>query len=294
MHPSIPNTRAHTHTHTHTHTHARTHARTHEFDFVGNKQNSLCLFQFCCHLCVVANADHMSAHSPLHSLCQKFLCTTVRPTKLPYQELNRHDGIASFVADFIGYDQLDDPVEMVCVCMCVRAVGCVLFSPFSLTHKHTQTRTHMHTTNHAPLVLVPDCLHARVCTQPHVMPSPTYTLWQQRGNAFDMSIVLCSLLEGAGFDAYCVSGYASRHVHASVCMCVSACVSACVCVCVYVCVCVCACACGRAASEASHHVHSWPCFSVALCVWLQGGDDTAQATQGEDHFRRQQSTNARG
>ncbi|EGD78866.1 hypothetical protein PTSG_11788 [Salpingoeca rosetta] len=90
---------------------------------------------------------------------EKFLCTTVRPTKLQYRELDRHDGIAAFVADYIGYDQLEIPTE-----------------------------------------------------PPAVMPSPTYTLWRQHGNSFDMSIVLCSLLEGAGFDAYCVFGYASREV----------------------------------------------------------------------------------
>lgn len=47
---------------------------------------------------------------------------------------------------------------------------------------------------------------------PEVLPSPTTTLWQKRGNCFDFAVVLCSLLEGAGYDAYCVHGYATREV----------------------------------------------------------------------------------
>eukprot|EP00051_Salpingoeca_urceolata_P005939 m.78991 g.78991 ORF g.78991 m.78991 type:complete len:886 (+) comp14608_c0_seq1:127-2784(+) len=47
---------------------------------------------------------------------------------------------------------------------------------------------------------------------PATLPSPTSTLWNQRGNVFDFSVLLCSLLQGAGYDAYCVSGYATREV----------------------------------------------------------------------------------
>lgn len=32
----------------------------------------------------------------------------------------------------------------------------------------------------------------------------------QHGNSFDMSILLVSLLRGAGYNAYCVSGYATK------------------------------------------------------------------------------------
>ncbi len=35
-------------------------------------------------------------------------------------------------------------------------------------------------------------------------------MWSQTGSSFDFSVLLCSLLEGAGYDAYCVYGYASR------------------------------------------------------------------------------------
>jgi hypothetical protein len=45
---------------------------------------------------------------------------------------------------------------------------------------------------------------------PKMIPSPTFTLGVQRGNCFDMAIVLCSLLHGAGYDAYVVSGYAMK------------------------------------------------------------------------------------
>ncbi|NWR62663.1 DRC7 protein, partial [Bucorvus abyssinicus] len=34
----------------------------------------------------------------------------------------------------------------------------------------------------------------------------------QRGNCFDFSVLLCSLLVGAGYDAYCVQGYATRQM----------------------------------------------------------------------------------
>ncbi|XP_036399662.1 dynein regulatory complex subunit 7 [Megalops cyprinoides] len=40
--------------------------------------------------------------------------------------------------------------------------------------------------------------------------SPTWVLQTQRGNCFDFSTLLCSLLLGAGYNAYCVSGYAVK------------------------------------------------------------------------------------
>ncbi|KAI8925801.1 hypothetical protein BC831DRAFT_459481 [Entophlyctis helioformis] len=51
---------------------------------------------------------------------------------------------------------------------------------------------------------------------PHELPktivSPTYTLKMQSGTCFDLSILLSSLLRGVGYDAYVVSGYASRNI----------------------------------------------------------------------------------
>ncbi|NWV17238.1 DRC7 protein, partial [Origma solitaria] len=46
-------------------------------------------------------------------------------------------------------------------------------------------------------------------TPPSSLYSPTTILKYQRGNCFDFSVVLCSLLIGAGYDAYCVHGYAT-------------------------------------------------------------------------------------
>ncbi|XP_042336573.1 dynein regulatory complex subunit 7 [Sceloporus undulatus] len=47
---------------------------------------------------------------------------------------------------------------------------------------------------------------------PSYLYSPTTILRYQRGNCFDFSVLLCSLLIGAGYDAYCVNGYATREI----------------------------------------------------------------------------------
>ncbi|NXQ50635.1 DRC7 protein, partial [Catharus fuscescens] len=46
-------------------------------------------------------------------------------------------------------------------------------------------------------------------TPPSSLYSPTTILKYQRGNCFDFAVLLCSLLIGAGYDAYCVHGYAT-------------------------------------------------------------------------------------
>ncbi|GCB78189.1 hypothetical protein scyTo_0017713 [Scyliorhinus torazame] len=48
--------------------------------------------------------------------------------------------------------------------------------------------------------------------EPDYLFSPTTVLKRQRGNCFDFSNLLCSLLIGTGFDAYCVSGYAIKEM----------------------------------------------------------------------------------
>ena len=48
--------------------------------------------------------------------------------------------------------------------------------------------------------------------QPEKLVSPTLVLRQQKGNSFDHSVLLCSLLLGVGYDAYCVCGYGTREV----------------------------------------------------------------------------------
>ncbi|XP_021263685.1 dynein regulatory complex subunit 7 [Numida meleagris] len=49
-------------------------------------------------------------------------------------------------------------------------------------------------------------------TLPSCLYSPTTILKYQRGNCFDFSVLLCSMLIGAGYDAYCVSGYATHDI----------------------------------------------------------------------------------
>ncbi|NXH32849.1 DRC7 protein, partial [Myiagra hebetior] len=49
-------------------------------------------------------------------------------------------------------------------------------------------------------------------TLPSSLYSPTTILKYQRGNCFDFTVLLCSLLLGAGYDAYCVHGYATREM----------------------------------------------------------------------------------
>jgi len=47
---------------------------------------------------------------------------------------------------------------------------------------------------------------------PSVIPSPANVLMWQAGDCFDISIAVCSLLTGVGYDAYCVSGFAPRFI----------------------------------------------------------------------------------
>ncbi len=50
---------------------------------------------------------------------QKFLCTTIRPTYLPYKELYEYDSCAEFVADYLLYEPLKTPTELVRVCLVI-------------------------------------------------------------------------------------------------------------------------------------------------------------------------------
>jgi transglutaminase-like putative cysteine protease len=45
-----------------------------------------------------------------------------------------------------------------------------------------------------------------------VIPSPSSTILWQKGDCFDLSILLVSLLIGVGYDAYCVVGTAPREI----------------------------------------------------------------------------------
>lgn len=89
----------------------------------------------------------------------KFVCSTIRPTQLPFKALYDYDAIAAFVSEYLSYEFLPVPSDL-----------------------------------------------------PPSISSPTTTLWTQKGHCFDYSILLCSLLQGVGYDAYVVCGYATREV----------------------------------------------------------------------------------
>lgn len=48
--------------------------------------------------------------------------------------------------------------------------------------------------------------------KPEVVVSPTTLLYWQKGDCFDISTLLVSLLIGVGYNAFCVCGYAKKHV----------------------------------------------------------------------------------
>ena len=90
---------------------------------------------------------------------RKFICTTIRPTKLPYTELYEWKKCSDFIANFLEYEELTIPNKL-----------------------------------------------------PKIIPSPANVLQWQAGDSFDFAIVLCSLLIGCGYDAYCVYGTAPREI----------------------------------------------------------------------------------
>ncbi|CAF0982733.1 unnamed protein product [Adineta steineri] len=63
---------------------------------------------------------------------------------------------------------------------------------------------------------VADHLNYELLEPPHELPktlwSPEKVLYDHRGNCFDYANLLCSFLIGAGYDAFVVSGYATREV----------------------------------------------------------------------------------
>lgn len=89
----------------------------------------------------------------------KFICTTIRPTKLGFLELHNYVECAKKISKFIQYEELDPPDEF------------------------------------------PKCI-----------PSPYNVAEWQKGDCFDMSIFLTSLLIGVGYDAYCVYGIAPKEI----------------------------------------------------------------------------------
>ena len=89
----------------------------------------------------------------------KFVCSTVRPTKVPYPELYNYKKCAKFIAEFIEFEELKPPNEF-----------------------------------------------------PMLLPGPNNVIALQIGDIFDISLVLCSLLIGAGYNAFVVYGKAPRFI----------------------------------------------------------------------------------
>jgi hypothetical protein len=90
---------------------------------------------------------------------RKFVCSTVRPTLLPYNAVYNMNEAAEFIADFLEYMPLDEPTRL-----------------------------------------------------PDILPSPTTTIQLRAGDCLDFANVLTSLLRGAAYDAYVVTGYAPKWV----------------------------------------------------------------------------------
>lgn len=42
----------------------------------------------------------------------KFICTTIRPTKLPFTELYEYDSCAKFIANYLEYEELPTPTQL--------------------------------------------------------------------------------------------------------------------------------------------------------------------------------------
>ena len=89
----------------------------------------------------------------------KFICSTVRPTKVPYPELYDYKKCAKFVSEYFEYEELNPPTEF-----------------------------------------------------PKIIPAPDNVIKWQIGDSFDLSIVLASLLIGAGYNAYVIYGKAPRFI----------------------------------------------------------------------------------
>lgn len=90
---------------------------------------------------------------------EKFICTTMRPTQMPFLELYGWQTAAEFVSNFLEYEELNPPDQF-----------------------------------------------------PEIIPAPSNVLAWQYGDCFDFAVVLCSILIGAGYDAYCVHGRAPKEI----------------------------------------------------------------------------------
>ncbi|KAK7870669.1 hypothetical protein R5R35_009838 [Gryllus longicercus] len=58
---------------------------------------------------------------------QKMVCTTIRPTRLPYPELSNWEGCAHFVADHLVYVPLHKPTRFVSASICLSKINNSLY-----------------------------------------------------------------------------------------------------------------------------------------------------------------------
>ena len=129
------------------------------------------------------------------------MCTTLRPTYLPYKDLYEYDNCAAFVADYLMYEVMKVPNEL------VRRVQCCVSSSITLVCPQMYICNWVWCLDLAP---PPPPPHTH--TQPDTVVSSTLVLENQKGNCFEYANLLASLLIGVGYDAYCVCGYATHDV----------------------------------------------------------------------------------
>jgi len=65
---------------------------------------------------------------------QKFVCTTVRPTQLPYKELFNWDGAAEFVADYLNFVSLDPPHDLVSAVILLMTIEAIVPNIVYINH----------------------------------------------------------------------------------------------------------------------------------------------------------------
>lgn len=56
---------------------------------------------------------YFELHKMFSLFFQKFVCTTIRPTQLPFKELYNWDGAAEFVADYLDFEPLRPSYDLV-------------------------------------------------------------------------------------------------------------------------------------------------------------------------------------
>lgn len=86
-------------------------------------------------------------------LLQKFVCTTLQPTLLPYSDLYNWKECARFVSEFLSMEPMNSPIELVMSChqisVCFYFVSLTGFQDFSFLHKY-QFCTHLSSSSHQP------------------------------------------------------------------------------------------------------------------------------------------------